>query len=316
MTWLTTLRARLLATYLGLIVLGFGGLTLLAGWQIANSAYTDFASTLQMNTVLLAANLASPMHEDGEHGIASSRVVELVRRTADGLQGRVLLLDRTGKVVLDSSDLAMRPQRQSGFVSDQALKSNSGYLFTADEAGVDQIVVTAPLQSEEGHGGYLQLAAPVATPRTMVQQRWLALGVGFVLFAMMGILMSLWLLSTLVKPLTALRTTALQMAAGDLTQRVPQPGTDEVGAVGRAFNQMATQVEAMVAEQRAFAGNASHELRTPLTTLRLRTEALLNDSLDPSTSRQYIAEIDREVTHMSGLVDDLILLSYAVCNKS
>ncbi|MCB0189696.1 MAG: hypothetical protein KDE31_35740, partial [Caldilineaceae bacterium] len=91
--------------------------------------------------------------------------------------------------------------------------------------------------------------------------------------------------------------------------RIAKPGADEIGAVGLAFNQMAEQVEAMVAEQRAFASNASHELRTPLTTMRLRTEALLANQLDAEIQQQYIAEIDQEVTHMSGLVDDLILLS-------
>lgn len=304
-----SLRARLLATYLGLIMLGFGGLTLLAGWQIANSAYTDFAGTLQVNAMLLAGNLAGPLHDTDDHEVNSRSVTEVIRRTAEGLHARVLLLDREERVLLDSQGAAMAPQRQLAFQSSGIGTQNSSYFFATDEDRVAQMVVTVPVRGEERLVGYLQLAAPVAQPQGMVRQRWLALGGGFLLFALVGFGVSLWLLSTLTKPLSALRDTALTMAAGDLTQRVAKPGNDEIGAVATAFNQMAERVEAMVAEQRAFAGNASHELRTPLTTLRLRTEALLHDELDPAVAHQYITEIDREVTHMSGLVDDLILLS-------
>jgi len=109
--------------------------------------------------------------------------------------------------------------------------------------------------------------------------------------------------------LARLRNTALALAGGDLQQRVPTPGRDEIGEVAQAFNQMATQVEAMLAEQRAFASNASHELRTPLTTIRLRTEPLLTGELDSATTQRYLTEINQEVVHMAGLVDDLILLS-------
>jgi len=72
---------------------------------------------------------------------------------------------------------------------------------------------------------------------------------------------------------------------------------------------MADRVTAILDEQRAFASNAAHELRTPLTTIRLRTESLRSGSLEPTTTEQYITEIDNEAKHMSGLVDDLFLLS-------
>ncbi|HUM71408.1 MAG TPA: ATP-binding protein, partial [Chloroflexota bacterium] len=84
---------------------------------------------------------------------------------------------------------------------------------------------------------------------------------------------------------------------------------DEVGQLAQAFNHMAAQVSAMLAEQKAFASNASHELRAPLTAIRLRSEALREGSLDAETTHQYIAEIDDEAIRLSHLINDLILLS-------
>ena len=278
---INSLRGRLLVTYLGLIVIGFGGLTLLSGWQIANSAYTDFAATLRVNAALLASSLGTPGREEhGEHEEGGKAAPQLdgalFQRTADSVNGRALLLDQHGRNLVDS---------------------------------VEQIISTAPLRTGDEANGYIQLAAPATQPRTMVRQRVLVLVSGFVLFVLLGIGVSLWLLASLTGPLARLRNTALAMAAGDLHQRVPAPGQDEIGEVARAFNQMATQVEAMVAEQRAFASNASHELRTPLTTIRLRTEPLLTGELDPATAQRYLGEIHQEVVRMAGLVDDLILLS-------
>ncbi|MEZ4674307.1 MAG: hypothetical protein R2932_08705 [Caldilineaceae bacterium] len=83
-----TLRARLLATYLGLIVLGFGGLTLLSSWQIANSAYTDFAATLQVNAALLASSLAGPLHEQEEARYLPQQATQLIKGTAENLHAR------------------------------------------------------------------------------------------------------------------------------------------------------------------------------------------------------------------------------------
>jgi len=307
----TTLRARLLATYLGLIVLGFGGLTLLAGWQIANSAYNDFAATLRVNAALLASSLVTPAHEEREEHddrqpLAAITQIDAtaIQRTAASVNGRVLLLDEHERVLFDSAPQATR---RSGFLL--TINEQSGYSFALDEYGVEQIVTTALINLGGEGGGYVQLAAPSTQLQIMVRQRWLILGVGFLLFAIVGIVISLWLLSSLIRPLARLRNTALALAAGDLQQRVPTPGRDEIGEVAQAFNQMATQVEAMMEEQRAFASNASHELRTPLTTIRLRAEPLLAGELDPTTAQRYLAEINQEVVRMAGLVDDLILLS-------
>jgi two-component system OmpR family sensor kinase len=86
-----------------------------------------------------------------------------------------------------------------------------------------------------------------------------------------------------LRPLTDIEQTARDIAAGDLTRRVPDrdPRT-EVGRLGRSLNTMLSQIEAAfhararseaAARQseermRQFIADASHELRTPLTAIR------------------------------------------------
>jgi two-component system OmpR family sensor kinase len=86
-----------------------------------------------------------------------------------------------------------------------------------------------------------------------------------------------------LRPLTDIERTAQAIAAGDLSQRVPDrdPRT-EVGRLGRSLNAMLAQIETAfharaqseVAARRSeermrrFIADASHELRTPLTAIR------------------------------------------------
>ena len=124
-----------------------------------------------------------------------------------------------------------------------------------------------------------------------------------------------WMANTLASPITELRTSAQAMAAGRLEARISGEANTtappEIRALAEDFNTMAAAVEAMVAEQRAFANNAAHELRTPLTAVRIRTEALLEDEPDAQMQQTYISDIHDEIGRLSRLVEDLRTLSRA-----
>ncbi len=62
--------------------------------------------------------------------------------------------------------------------------------------------------------------------------------------------------------------------------------------------------------QREFAADASHELRTPLTVVRSSVEHLRRQPEVPLREQaEALDDIDAEVTHLTGLVDDLLLLA-------
>ena len=62
--------------------------------------------------------------------------------------------------------------------------------------------------------------------------------------------------------------------------------------------------------QREFAADASHELRTPLTVIRSSVEHLSRHRDRPiGDAAEALDDIDAEVTHLTALVDDLLLLA-------
>lgn len=128
-----------------------------------------------------------------------------------------------------------------------------------------------------------------------------------------------------LRPLTRLADTAHQVGQLDLrTGEVALPmraaDTDpgnEVGQVGRAFNQMLDNVESALAARqesetkvRRFVADASHELRNPLASIRGYSELTRRGREDlPEQTRFAMARIESESDRMSRLVEDLLLLA-------
>ncbi len=92
---------------------------------------------------------------------------------------------------------------------------------------------------------------------------------GFVLPLGAGVLVvvgaaSLWFSRRLVRPLGDLAEAARQFGAGNTAARADLHREDELGDVGRAFDDMADRTAALIASQRQLMADVSHELRTPL----------------------------------------------------
>jgi two-component system, OmpR family, phosphate regulon sensor histidine kinase PhoR len=85
---------------------------------------------------------------------------------------------------------------------------------------------------------------------------------------------------------------------------VPLPG----GLV--LFLHDVTALRRMERVRRDFVANIGHELRTPLTSVKLLAETLTAGGVDdPATTRDFVAQIEREVDHLTQLVDELLDLT-------
>ena len=87
--------------------------------------------------------------------------------------------------------------------------------------------------------------------------------VGFV-----GILGSFIFARGVTKPLAALTQGTQMIGKGELGYRLPVHGRDEIGILGRAFNDMAQKLQELDELKSDFVSSVSHELRSPLTALK------------------------------------------------
>lgn len=182
-------------------------------------------------------------------------------------------------------------------------------LVTSLADGSGQVVVAAPTGDVNGTVHRLVL---------------LNLGVSVVVLILSGGLAYL-LVSRSLRPLVAVENTAEAIAAGDLSQRVPEldPRT-EVGRVSGALNSMLDQVEVAFEAQRAsegqaraseqrmrrFIADASHELRTPLTSIRGFAELYRQGAVSGRAEvDRVMRRVEDEAARMGLLVEELLLLA-------
>ena len=165
--------------------------------------------------------------------------------------------------------------------------------------------------------GTLIVAAPLTDlEQTLGRLRTIEVLVSLGVLLVLGAV-SWWLVRREMRPLERIETTAGAIAAGDLTQRVPEDARTEVGRLGIALNVMLAQIERAFAERRAsedrlrrFLADASHELRTPLTSIRGYAELFRRGASENEADlAKSMTRIESESRRMGTMVEDLLLLA-------
>jgi two-component system sensor histidine kinase BaeS len=119
-----------------------------------------------------------------------------------------------------------------------------------------------------------------------------------------------WASRRLLRPVRQVAAATHRLAAGDYGTRVAASAdADEIGQLGRDFNQLAHTLQRNEVMRREFMADLSHELRTPLGVLHGELEAM-QDGVRKLDAAQ-LASLQGEVATLHKLVDDLYELSLA-----
>jgi two-component system sensor histidine kinase MtrB len=175
------------------------------------------------------------------------------------------------------------------------------------------LAVGAPISSHD----QLYYLFPLNQQQQALQMVDTALfGAGLALVLLLAVIVS-FVTRWVVVPLREGAQAATRLSAGDLGQRMPVRGTDDLAALANSFNEMAASLQDKLAEleelsqvQRQFVSDVSHELRTPLTTIRIAADILFEarNQLDASASRS--AEVlQSQLERFEALLADLLEIS-------
>jgi signal transduction histidine kinase len=236
----------------------------------------------------------------------------LARISADSVRGRVIVVDRNGRLLADSAGTALGRSYASRPEVRSALRGNGEQISRNSETLGTEILATAVPVLERGRpAGAVRITQSVAAVNRAVRTSLLDLAALAGVVLLLGLAAGALIARQIAKPIRRLDRAALEVAEGRLDTSVAIEGSSEQRSLGRAFNEMTQRIRRLLRVQQDFVADASHQLRTPLTGLRLRLENLAQRQKGDEEATAELEASMREIDRLSQIVDELLLLSRA-----
>ncbi len=182
----------------------------------------------------------------------------------------------------------------------------------------DIVTVCVPVQGINGEvAGAILLNSQVESQKEIVNSSWYMILMSGMVALMISFVIAIPFARSMAQPITSMRSTAMELAAGNYEAETGIVRYDEIGELATTIDFLAdklaeNEVERKNMEQMRmdFFANVSHELRTPITVVRGYTESLVDGVVsDEERRQQYYARMLSECQSMERLVGDLLLLS-------
>lgn len=146
--------------------------------------------------------------------------------------------------------------------------SRVGVMMQTNQAGSMML----PLRLADGSPLSLQLTPP----RPMISRTTVLL----LALQLLALGIAIWLgVRQAVRPLTRMAAAANALKPGSGSAPLSEDGPVEVSQAAQAFNAMQSRIDGHLSERMQLLAAISHDLQTPITRMRLRTDALSDDTL-------------------------------------
>lgn len=176
--------------------------------------------------------------------IKSSALEEELKKVNFGENGVVQAISEDGTVV--GSNIAEREGKQTQLTFLQDLSEKSGFRDTTNTINGKHQEVLAVYTTLELTGWKIVGMIPVSELIKGANQILLVTIIFAVAATIMALLIGLWMVRMIAKPLSILKDLMQQGAKGDLTVRTAHQSKDEIGQLSTSFNQMMEQITRLV----------------------------------------------------------------------
>ena len=134
---------------------------------------------------------------------------------------------------------------------------------------------------------------------------------GWLLLASISLSILFVLISTkyLVKPIVKLNNATKSLAEGNFSIHLDINRKDEIGDLAGSFMNMARKLARVNNLRKEFISNVSHDIQSPLTNIKGYLNLLENAEMTTEENKKHIQIIHSEITRLSNLSRQLLILS-------
>jgi len=246
-----------------------------------------------------------------------------VRHMAQAAGGRITVVRRDGKVLLDSeADAAGMENHSTRPELVQAFRSGSGSdIRQSATIGVSFLYVAVPVA---GGASAIRIAFPLSEINRQVSRIRGKILVSTALAFLPAILIAAVLARYISRRFATIMSHAGELARGNFRARLPDTDSSEFGQLAQTLNETAGNLQETVAQlqhehaelekleriRKDFVINVSHELRTPLASIQGYTETLIDGAMaDPDYNMRFLGIIRHNAERLARLTEDLLTLS-------
>ncbi len=287
--------------------MSFAAMAALLTGLVSSTLYAQRTRQASLSAEKLAAS-AAPFFAAAD----LESLEDAMQTAAADAQGRILLIDREGKIQLDTLNL-LEGTRTSAPEAIQVLTGGESRAYGIHplDGQEEYAALCAAAMAVEGDViGAVLLSTPVTELRAAIQTVEKQLMTVFIAVAGAALAAALIFALTLTAPIKALTSTIRRMGRGDLSARVNVRTSGELKALADSYNAMAEKIENFDQSRSQFVQNASHELKTPLATMKILLENLIYQPDMPAELRaEFMQDMNHEIDRLSGIITDLLTLT-------
>jgi len=194
---------------------------------------------------------------------------------------------------------------------------NTGKIIKIETNDTHVMVENSQIMENGKLVGYLQVSYDMHSEYRFIKLLFVFMAFADALGVASSILAGFLLSRRALKPIDNLTSTARQISASDLCQRVKVgPADDELSRLAATFNEMIERLQNAFEKQNRFVSDASHELRTPIAIIKGYADLIEQWAKDdPKVLQESINAIRKEANGMSGLIEQLLFLARGESGK-
>ncbi len=302
-----------LAVTLGLLLL----LGVMLGLMFQNQYISEREQELYREADEINSIVIDKYMDDDKRPVAKEELQTIARKYdaliqiqfTDSAYGRVEFIDAgsaekwAGTEAVEISDIVET-------IIDQKPKPSVTQRMYKDVLKIPIMTLSMAITDNAGNNiGALLLHIDISTLKESIKRVYLDLLLTTLIATVLAFLAVCYITVRMTKPVVEMNNAVKRFTKGDYDARVRIRDSDEVGQLGKSFNDMADEINNLEQSRRSFVANVSHELRSPLTSMRGYLEAIEDGTIPPEEQPHYLQIVIAENKRMSSMVNDLLDLA-------